>query len=111
MATKLTNPVKRETIGTLDGSFGCDRGKNLIAIMSVGDVLVIKPKRSQRQETISLFDVYRYAIRCRVNKEHMEKMRNKKQAKAVKRLAAKIRREDRKFKKPLTNVIEFKKAA
>lgn len=91
MATKLKNPVKRETIGTLDGSFGCDRGKELIATMSLGDILIIKPKRSQRAETISLFDVYRYAIQCRTNKVHMEKMRNKKAAKAAKKLARQLK--------------------
>ena len=59
--TKLTKPVFRETQGALDGSFGTDRFKPLIAAMSLGDVFVIRPKGSRRPETLSIFDAYRSA--------------------------------------------------
>lgn len=101
MATKLEKQVKRETLGTLDGSFGKDRNKPLIAVMSVGDIIILTPKRSQRSEIVSLFDVYRFAIRCRVNKEVLEKARNNKEKKRVKSLAAKLKRDEKKLTKPL----------
>ena len=99
--TKLTKPLYRETIAVLDGSFGKYRGRALIAGMSVGDVMLIRPKGTQQTETVSILDVYRFAIRCRCNRAYLEKARQRKERVAARRLAAKIKREDNKFKQPL----------
>jgi hypothetical protein len=86
--TILTKPIRRETVDELDGSFCRDRGRKLIITLSLGDIIIFRPKgRRARQETISLFDAYRYATRCRVGRETLEKARAKKERKAV-RLAA-----------------------
>jgi hypothetical protein len=81
MATKLTKPVARETANELDGSFLIDSGKNLIVTLLPGngrdvkDMIMLKPKGTRRPEVIVLQDAYRYAIRCRVNREVLEKAR------------------------------------
>jgi len=80
--THLPKPVRRTTLGALSYGFGSDTGRKLVATLSNGDVLILRPAGTRREETISLFDVYRYAITCRVNAQRMEKLRAKKAAKA-----------------------------
>jgi hypothetical protein len=63
--TTLENPVKRKTRGALDGSYGVDSGRPLVAEFSPGDLLVMRPHGTRRPVKISLFDVYRFAVRCR----------------------------------------------
>lgn len=87
MATILSKPVYRETVGDLDGSFGKYRGRKIIAGLSVGDILIFRPKGTRQIETLSIMDAYRFAIRCRVNLVTLEKARASKERKAV-RLAA-----------------------
>lgn len=65
--TTLTKPVYRATVGDLDGSFGKYRGRKLIVGLSVGDILLFRPKGTQQVETLSALDAYRFAIQCRVN--------------------------------------------
>lgn len=78
--TPLRKPIYRVTAGCLDGSFGCDRGRQLIACLAPGDLIALKPKglSGKRVEIISLFDIYRYAIRCRVGRQQLEKARERK---------------------------------
>ena len=86
--------VTRVTSGTLDRSFGLDREKPIVLRFvpgdggSIPDILELKPlrARSHRCERIAVIDVYRYALRCRVNREVLEKAREKK-AKKAERLA------------------------
>lgn len=96
--TPLHKPVTRRTIGALDGSFGPDRGKRLVSTLDRGDLITIRPERSRRAEQVSLFDVYRFAIRCRVNRAHLEKARIKKEKLAAVRVARKIAATDRRIK-------------
>lgn len=58
--------------------------------------LELRPEGTRRRETIALCDIYRYAIRCRVNRELLEKARN---AKANKQAARERRALDRGFAK------------
>lgn len=62
--TSLENPVKRKTRGALDGSYGADRGRQLVAELAPGDLLVMRPHGTRRPVKISLFDAYRFAVRC-----------------------------------------------
>lgn len=75
--TSLTNPVRRQTLGTLDGSFGQDRNRCLVVTLERGDLISLRPAKTRRAESISLFDLYRIAIRTRVNRELLEKNRAK----------------------------------
>jgi hypothetical protein len=84
--TTLTNATRRMTRGTLSFSWGPDSGRCLVASLEPGDVLTLRPAGTRRAETISLFDVYSYALRCRVNRGFLEKAREKK-AKKAQRLA------------------------
>ena len=65
--TPLLKPVYRVTSGALDGSFGADRGRKLVSGLVVGDLLEIRPQGTRRKIRLSLFDAYRFAIRCQVS--------------------------------------------
>mgnify|MGYP003349341810 CR=1 FL=1 len=67
--TTLAKPVRRVTRDTLDGSHGPDRGKRIVVTLLPGDVIELRPERTRRGETISLADVYAYALRSRVHGE------------------------------------------
>jgi hypothetical protein len=102
----ITSKVRRLTLGALDGSFGPDRDKRLVVAFVPGDgdkipdMLEIRPIRTRRTERIAVVDVYRYAIRCRVNLGVLAKARAKKEAKAQRLANERIaRREKRLFKK------------
>lgn len=85
--TKLENKVCRQTLGALDGSFCADRGRLLIVCLEQGDLISLRPKGRRTGETVSLFDVYRFAVRCAVGRKTLEKARERKAKKAL-RLAA-----------------------
>lgn len=74
----LTKPVRRLTRGALDAHHGSDRDRRLVASLEPGDLLVLKPYKTRRAEIISLFDVYTFAVKSRVMKTHMEKLRARK---------------------------------
>lgn len=91
--TELSKPVRRQTRGALDGCYGCDRGRRLVASLEVGDLLTIRPAGTRRAETVSLFDVYRWAMQRRVNAVKMQKLRDRKAKIETRKAAAKWRRE------------------
>jgi len=95
--------VKRKLDVSLDGSFGPDRDKKIIVTLHPDGRLELRPERTQRTETIHLVDVYRYALRCRVNRDLLEKARLKKEKKAI-RLAAE---RQKRAEKRLTNLQDF----
>ena len=75
---KPSRSVTRLTVEELGGHHGKDKHRKLVCTLAFGDVLIIRPQGTQRPKTIALTDVYSYAIRCEVNKAHMEKLREKK---------------------------------
>ena len=81
--TTLTKPVYRATVGDLDGSFGKYRGRKLIVGLSVGDILLFRPKGTQQTETLSALDAYRFAIQCRVNAASRIKAKAKRERHAI----------------------------
>lgn len=91
--TPLKKPVRRVTVGALDGTHGRDRGKPLVASLELGDLLTLRPAGTRRMETVSLFDVYVYAVRCRVNATQLARAREKKAQKAEQRRARKWKAE------------------
>lgn len=83
--------MERRTVVSLDGSFGPDRGRALVVRLVPGhgevkDMVELRPSGTRRVERIAVHDLYRYAIRCRVGRELLEKARERK-AKKAERLA------------------------
>jgi len=75
--TRLTKTVSRVTRGTLNFRYGPDRDKHLVISLRDGDLITLKPLRTSRP----------YLLRCRANREVLERAREKKARKAE-RLAA-----------------------
>jgi len=91
--TTLKKPLRRVSNDRLDGTFGADRERRITVTLRPGngtttrDLIELRPERTRRSETVALIDVYRYALRCRINAAQLEKARQNKEAKA-RRLAA-----------------------
>ena len=102
-----TSKVKRLTRGSLDGSFGPDRNKRLVLTYipgdgdKVADLLELKPIRTRRPERIAVLDVYRYALRCRVNLELLTKARAAKERKAARLASERIKRAEKRLTRPM----------
>jgi hypothetical protein len=104
----ISSKVKRVTVRPLDGSFGTDRDKRIVVTFIPGDpkdkekpdLLELKPirARSQRTERIAVMDVYRYAVRCRVNLEVLKKARERKSKKAERLATERLNRAEKKLR-------------
>jgi hypothetical protein len=101
--TRLLKPVSRVTETRLDASHGPDRNRRIVVTITPntnGDLLTLRPERTRRGETVTLADVYRFALRCRVNREVLEKARSRKANKAARLARARQdRAEKRLFEK------------
>ena len=82
---QIEKPIHRLTKGALDDKHGPDRGRRLITTLIPGDFLVLRPHATRRPEQVSLFDLYDWLIRCRVNKERLETARAVKAKKEARR--------------------------
>lgn len=91
---KPARSVTRVTAGTLGYGHGADRDRTLVCCIAYGDTLVLKPKgrREGSAVVLPLIDLYTYGLKCRVNKAHMEKLRERKAKKAERAQAARSRR-------------------
>ncbi len=74
--------ISRTLSIALDGTFGPDRGKRLVVTIRMDGRIEIRPERTTRTETMHLLDLYRYAIRCRVNQAVLARARERKANKA-----------------------------
>jgi len=101
--TKLTKPVHRLSLSTLDGTFGSDRNKRVVITLIPGnpDVFELRPERTRRPEQIAVIDVYRFALRSRVNREVLERARQRKERKAERLAALRIARAEKRLTRPL----------
>lgn len=77
------SPVGAVTIGTLDGSFGKDRGRRLIVTLDDGDLITIRPAGTRRKYRATAADALRWMIRSEANLKTLQKARAKKEAKAA----------------------------
>lgn len=89
---KPSRSVTRLTIEPLDGTNGKDRGRKIVATLAYGDLLQLRPHGTRRVETLRLQDLWSYALRCKANKTHMEKLRERKAKIAERKAAAKSKR-------------------
>lgn len=83
----VSSPVKRVSVETLDGSFGPDRGRRIVVAFVPGkpgvlDRLEFRPHGTRRAESLTVIDCYRWALRCRVGREQLERARQRKARKA-----------------------------
>lgn len=92
------SPVRVMTREELGGAFGCDKKRRLVLTLAGKDTIKMKPHGTRREVSILAVDVYRYALQCVANKAHMEKMRNRKSAKAIQREKAKLAQQERRFR-------------
>lgn len=99
----VSSKVVRVTRADLDGSFGKDSGRRIVVAFVPGDgdkihdLLELRPLGTRRPETIAVMDVYRYALRCRVNREVLEKARERKAKRAVRLASERQARAERKL--------------
>jgi len=84
--TLLSRTISRKSSVALDGTFGKVRHRRVVITLHPNGLILLRPERTRRAETIHLLDVYRYAMRCRVSKQLLEKAREWK-AKKAERLA------------------------
>ncbi len=101
--TPLSKPLARVSNSKLDGSYGPDRNKRLTVTLipgdgeTVPDLISLKPFKTRRAERVALVDVYRYALRCRVNLETLTRARERKAAKASRLARARQERAERRL--------------
>lgn len=99
----VSSKVVRVTRGELDGHFGPDSGRRMVVCFvpgdgdKIADLLILKPHGTRRRETIAVVDVYRYALRCRVNRQLLEKARTRKARKAERLASLRQARAERKL--------------
>jgi hypothetical protein len=105
--TSLTKPIVRKTATTLDGAFGPDRGKAVVVRLVPGDgkgipdLLELRPERTRRTERLAVADVYKYAMRCRVARELLEKARARKIKLEQRRESRRLDSAERRFRKSI----------
>lgn len=103
--TLLKKPIHRVTTTALDGSFGPDRDRPIVVTLVPGngagtpDTLELRPHGTRRPERIALIDVYRFAIRARVNRKGLEKARLRKERLGAQRERGRIARADAKLRR------------
>jgi len=103
----VSSPVKRVSVTALDGSFGPDRERRIVVTFIPGkhcdtgpdvhDRLELRPLGTRRAESLTVVDVYRYALRCRVGRDLLEKARARKAAKTVRLAAQRQQRAERRL--------------
>lgn len=105
--TTLKKPISRVSNTGLSGGFGPDKNRRIVITISPGngsdvkDTFELRPHRSRRSEFITVEEVYRYAIQCRVNRDQLKRAREKKAAIAERRAKARLNAADRRFKASL----------
>lgn len=102
MATKLKTKITRVGGLPLNGFYGADRGRRLVISLipgnglDVDDLIEIRPAKTRRPETVTVADVYAFALKARINRGVMEKLREKKAKKAAAKAGRAWKREIRK---------------
>lgn len=89
--------VVRKTKGTLDGSFGPDRNRQLKVELVDGDLVRITPFGTRQSHEASLFDVFRWMLKTKANSAALEKARVTKAKKHAQKLAAFVKAQDRRI--------------
>lgn len=86
------SPVRVKTREELGNGYGPDADKRLIMTAHRDDIIGLRPERTQRELLIKARDLYAHMVRLQANREHLERARQRKAAKAQQREARKERR-------------------
>jgi|ERR1051325_1000046 hypothetical protein len=89
--------IVRITRETLDGSFGCDRGRKLVVRLLPHDVIEIRPYGTTRPMHGTVNDVYRFLVRRAANAALLEKARARKELKVQQLARQRLRRAERRL--------------
>ncbi len=86
--TPITKSIRRVTIETY--GYG-KNARRLVAAFEKGDLVTIREHRRRAKFTARIYDIYCWMLRCHADRIRMEKLRERKAAKAA-RLAAQRQR-------------------
>ena len=78
--TPITKTIRRVTIETY--GYG-RRARKLVAAFERGDLISIREHRRRAKFSARIYDIYCWMLRCRADKVRMEKLRERKAAKAA----------------------------
>ena len=76
--TPIDKKTTRITARVYEGRYADARGRKLVVSLLPGDMILIRPARTQRAEYVRISDVYDMALRSRVLSERMQKINAKK---------------------------------
>ena len=104
--TSLKQRISRRANNALDGSFGLDKRRRLVATLIPGtddvpDLIELRPEGTRRGVQIALCDVYRSALRAQANRALLERARATKERKAAARERRALDRAEKRLKQPL----------
>jgi len=86
--TTITKTTRRVTVETY--GYG-KRARKLVAAFERGDLISIREHRRRAKFSARIYDIYCWMLRCQADRIRMEKLRERKTAKAA-RLAARRQR-------------------
>ena len=92
--------LARLTRHSLDGSFGCDRGRKLVVKLLPNDLLEIRPYGTHRPVRGTVADLYRYLVRRAANAALLDKARFKKKRNSQRLARQRLRRAERHLLRP-----------
>lgn len=95
--TPFKRSVRRVTDGELGHTFGCDWDRRLVVTLAPGDVIVFRPHGTRREVSATAVDLYRYVIKCEANKAFLERARARKERKAERLAAERLKRAERRL--------------
>ena len=78
--TPITKTIRRVTIETY--GYG-RRARKLVAAFERGDLVTIREHRRRAKFSARIYDIYCWMLRCQADKIRMEKLRERKAAKAA----------------------------
>ena len=73
----IYSPVRAKTRATLGPNYGPDEGKALVVSCGQADLISIRPIRTARTVSISVFDLYALLLRKEADKKAAEKRKRK----------------------------------
>jgi hypothetical protein len=104
--TPLKAKISRRGNCALDGSFGLDKRRRIVATLVPGtdlvpDMIELRPEGTRRPVQIALCDVYRSALRAQAARATLERARATKARKADARARRALDRAAAKLRQPL----------
>lgn len=96
-----SSPVKARTVEPLGRKYGPDHDKRLVISLEAKDVIVLRPERTRRAESILATDLYAYLVRLRAQRGTLEKARAAKDRKSTRLARLRQERAEKKLLRPV----------